>query len=78
MVLVISERCSCGAKFSVHDCNLADAKKLVREWRRGHECQQSEADVSMVASTVGAVVERSDNVLGFRWSAPEEIEEDKR
>ncbi len=62
MVLRVSERCSCGAKFSVHGCDLADAKKLVRDWRRNHECQQSES-AEFVGSTVGAVVER--DTVGF-------------
>lgn len=71
------ERCSCGAEFSIVDVPLTDAKKLLREWRRVHECVVSE-DVGMVASTTNAVVERSDSVLGFRWSEPVEFEEDKR
>jgi hypothetical protein len=62
MVLVISERCSCGAKFSVHDCDLADAKKLVREWRRSHECSSSDT-AEFAGSTTGAVIER--DTVGF-------------
>lgn len=65
-----SERCSCGAKFSVRNCDLADGKKLVREWRRGHECSQSES-AEFVGSTTGAVIER--DAVGFvRNNFPEE------
>jgi hypothetical protein len=74
----IRERCSCGAEFGIVDAPLTEAKRLVREWRRVHECSQVEGDVSMVASTTNAVVERSDNVLGFRWAEPVEFEEDKK
>ena len=74
----LRERCSCGAEFGIKDTPLTDARKLVREWRRVHVCEQAEADVSMVASTTNAVVERSDNVLGFRWAEPVEFEEDKK
>lgn len=70
----VRERCSCGAEFSIVDVPLTDAKKLLREWRRVHECSVSEGDV-MVASTTGAVVERG-SVMGFRWSEPVEFEED--
>ena len=72
----IRERCSCGAEFGIVDAPLTEAKRLVREWRRVHVCEQGEADV-MVASTTGAVVERG-SVLGFRWSDPVEFEEDKK
>jgi hypothetical protein len=74
----VCERCSCGAEFGVKDVPLIDGKRLLREWRRVHVCEQGEPEVSMVASTTNAVVERSDNVLGFRWSEPVEFEEDKR
>lgn len=73
----VRERCSCGAEFGVKDVPLTDAKKLVREWRRVHVCSVSDGDV-MVVSTTNAVVERSDNVMGFRWSEPVEFEEDKK
>lgn len=63
MVLIISERCSCGAKFSVRDCNLADAKKLVREWRRSHECSQSD-DAEYAGSTASIQTER--DTIGFQ------------
>jgi hypothetical protein len=74
----LRERCSCGAEFGIRDAPLTDAKRLLREWRRVHVCEQVEPEVSMVASTTNAVVERSDSVLGFRWSEPVEFEEDKR
>jgi hypothetical protein len=73
----LRERCSCGADFSIVDAPLTDAKRLLREWRRVHVCEQGEPEVSMVASTTNAVVERG-SVVGFRWSEPAEFEEDKR
>jgi hypothetical protein len=76
-MLEFRERCSCGAEFCVRDAPLTEAKRLLREWRRVHVCEQVEPDVSMVASTTNAVVERG-SVLGFRWSEPVEFEEDKR
>lgn len=75
-MLEFRERCSCGAEFCVRDAPLTEAKRLLREWRRVHECSVSE-DVGMVASTTNAVVERG-SVVGFRWSEPVEFEEDKR
>lgn len=70
MVLSVSERCSCGSRVAVHDLPLADAKKLVREWRRSHECSQTE-DADFVGSTVNAVIER--DAVGFvRNNFPEE------
>ena len=76
-MLELRERCSCGADFSIVDAPLTDAKRLLREWRRVHVCEQGEPEVSMVASTTNAVVERG-SVVGFRWSEPVEFEEDKR
>lgn len=72
----VSERCSCGAEFLVQDLPLADAKRLVRDWRKVHVCSSVEDDV-MVASTTNAVVERG-SVVGFRWAEPVEFEEDKK
>lgn len=70
MVVRVSERCSCGSRVAVEDLPLADAKKLVREWRKSHECSQSE-DAEFVGSTVGVVVER--DTVGFvRNNFPEE------
>jgi hypothetical protein len=63
MVLVISERCSCGSKVSVHDLPLADAKKLVREWRRSHEC--SSADTAEYAGSTASLTTERDTV-GFQ------------
>jgi hypothetical protein len=73
-MLELRERCVCGAEFGIKDAPLTDCKRLLREWRRVHECSVSE-DVGMVASTTNAVVERG-SVMGFRWSEPVEFVEE--
>lgn len=70
MVLVVSERCSCGSKFVIRDASLADAKKLVREWRRSHECSNDDS-AEFAGSTTGLFTER--DTIGFqRSNFPEE------
>lgn len=58
----LSERCSCGSKFVAIDLPLADAKRLLREWRRSHECQPSDS-AEFAGSTTGLVTER--DTIGF-------------
>ena len=36
---MIRERCSCGAKFATDE---PDALKMVREWRKSHQCNTEE------------------------------------
>lgn len=68
----ISEKCSCGAYFTV-DGELAI--KLVREWRRKHIC--SEPAQEPRDTTFSAYIERTDSPpgefpIGFRYEPEEE------
>lgn len=61
------EKCNCGAKFSVTDAPLDDARKLWREWRKFHDCPDIPDDKpkeEYAGSTAGAVIER--DTIGFQ------------
>jgi len=49
---VISETCSCGAKFKTDEAN---AITLVREWRKKHHCQEGAVELRDIetSSSIG-------------------------
>lgn len=59
----VSERCSCGAKFSLTDVTLADGLKAVKQWRKSHECNQAD-DAEFVGSTTSVTTDR--DTIGFQ------------
>lgn len=68
----ISEKCSCGAYFTIDG---EPAIKLVREWRRKHICSET---VEARETSLSAYIERTDSgvgdfPIGFRYY-PEEDE----
>jgi hypothetical protein len=56
----ITETCSCGASIKLDDVN---AMRLVREWRRKHNCSQA-ADNS-VEAVYGGTSDNSISQIGF-------------
>lgn len=72
-MLQIKEVCSCGSSFEIRDVDYKTAMKCVREWRRQHVCEQSEADSDRFTTSSDLTVsERSDSPykpemhIGFR------------
>lgn len=69
----ISEKCSCGAYFTVDG---EPAIKLVREWRRKHICVESAPDPR--ETSLSTYIERTDSSstgefpIGFRYYPEEE------
>jgi hypothetical protein len=60
---VISEKCSCGARFKTDE---PEAIKLVRDWRKNHTCQNDEVEIDF-SPTHGL----SDNQIAFGFQPGE-------